>query len=150
MIHPPAIILTRLTTPLVLSSRLFGFVYLHFICFLCNGSSGSQNNMGHHEMSSKNIKLLAATFSLLVTRTQRGYYYFFIYNLGCSDQFTRTTTNSWIHLTPCKPSSQIRHRGGDKYAHKSSNLDAEAGNSLSGPLDHNLIACIVWLFYLNK
>jgi hypothetical protein len=25
--------------------------------------------MGHHEMSSKNIKLLAATFSLLVTMT---------------------------------------------------------------------------------
>jgi len=39
---------------------------------------------------------------------------FFLYNLGCPGQLTRTTTNPRTHWTPCKPNRQVRHRGGDR------------------------------------
>jgi len=39
---------------------------------------------------------------------------FFFYNPWYSGQLTRITTNPRIHWTPCKPSRQVRHRGGDR------------------------------------
>jgi hypothetical protein len=44
------------------------------------------------------------------------FYYFFFFNSACPGQFTRTTTNPWTHWTPCKPSRQVKHRGGDRRA----------------------------------
>jgi len=42
--------------------------------------------------------------------------FFFFDNLGCPGQLTRTTTNPRTHWTSCKPSRQVRHRGGDRRA----------------------------------
>jgi len=43
---------------------------------------------------------------------------FFIYNPRCPGQLTRTTTNPRAHWTSCKPSKQIKHRGGDRRTRK--------------------------------
>jgi hypothetical protein len=43
-------------------------------------------------------------------------WYIYIYNPWCPGQLTRITTNPRTHWTPCKPSRQVRHRGGDKRA----------------------------------
>jgi len=67
---------------------------------------------------------LLMKYYLIVDR----YFYFFFYNPGCSGQLTRTTTNLWTSLTPCKPSRQVRHRGGDRRAQRESNLDTKEGN----------------------
>jgi hypothetical protein len=64
--------------------------------------------------------------------------FFFIYNPGCPGQLTRTTTNPRIHWTPCKSSKQVRHCGGDRRAHRESNLGVEVRNSLPRPLGHDL------------
>ena len=56
---------------------------------------------------------------------------FFLFDLrGCPDQFARITTNLTAHWTPCKPSGHVRHRGDDRRAHESSNLEAVEKNKL--------------------
>ena len=47
--------------------------------------------------------------------------FFFFGNPGYPGQFTCTTTNSRTHWTPCKPSRQVRHRGGDRRVRWGSN-----------------------------
>jgi hypothetical protein len=42
---------------------------------------------------------------------------FFFDNPGCPGQLARTTTIPRVYWTSCKPSRQVRHRGGDRRAH---------------------------------
>jgi hypothetical protein len=62
----------------------------------------------------------------LVRRKAYIYFYYFFYyyyfdNPGCPGQLARTTTIPRVYWTSCKPSRQVRHRGGDMRAHGGSN-----------------------------
>ena len=62
--------------------------------------------------------------------------FFFFGNPRCPGQLTRTTTNPRTHWTPCKPSRQVRHRGGDMRARWGSNPGDRGKETLSLPLGH--------------
>jgi hypothetical protein len=62
------------------------------------------------------------------------FFFFFFFNLGCPDQLTPITTNPRIHWTPCKPSRQVRHRGGDRRARWDSNPGDRGKETLPLPL----------------
>jgi hypothetical protein len=64
------------------------------------------------------------------------YHFFFFGNPGCPGQLTRTTTNPRTHWTPCKPSRQVRHRGGDRRARWGSNPGDRGKETLPLPLGH--------------
>jgi hypothetical protein len=64
------------------------------------------------------------------------FYFFFFCNPGCPGQLTRTTTNLRTHWTPCKPSRQVRHRGGDRRARWGSNPGDRGNETLPLPLGH--------------
>ena len=63
---------------------------------------------------------------------------FFFCNPGCPGQLTRTAINPRIHWTPCKPSRQVRHRGGDRRARWGSNLGDKDKETLPLPLGYKL------------
>ena len=48
------------------------------------------------------------------------YFFFFIY-VGCPGQLTRTTTIPHSPLDILQAQEQVRHRGGDRRAHRGSN-----------------------------
>jgi hypothetical protein len=58
----------------------------------------------------------------------------------------RTTTNPLIHWTPCKPSRQVRHRGGDRRVCWGSNPGDRGKETLPLPLGHKP-RCNLFLFY---
>jgi len=60
----------------------------------------------------------------------------FFCNPRCPGQLTRTTTNPRTHWTPCKPSRQVRHRGGDRRARWGSNPGDRGKKTLYLPLGH--------------
>ena len=60
--------------------------------------------------------------------------HFFYYLRECAGQLARTTTNPTIHWTPCKPNRHVKHRGGDRHAHKDSNLGAAGEDKPLPPL----------------
>jgi len=62
--------------------------------------------------------------------------FFFLGNPGCPGQLTRATTNPRTHWTPCKPSRQVRHHGGDRRACWGSNLGERGKETLPLPLSH--------------
>jgi len=49
------------------------------------------------------------------------FFYYYFDNPGCPGQLARTTTIPRVYWTSCKPSRQVRHRGGDMRAHGGSN-----------------------------
>jgi len=53
--------------------------------------------------------------------------FFLIDKPGYPGQLARTTTIFRVYWTSCKPSRQVRHRGGDRHAHRGSN--SERGQS---------------------
>jgi len=72
---------------------------------------------------------------------------FFFGNPGCPGQLTRTTTNPRTHWTPCKPSRQVRHRGGNKYVRWDSNPCDRGKETLPLPLGHKPRCFSIW--FLN-
>jgi hypothetical protein len=60
-------------------------------------------------------------------------FFLFIY-LGCPGQLTRTTTISHGSLDILQVQKQVRHRGGDRHAHKRSNPGREQNKST---IDHS-------------
>ena len=75
-------------------------------------------------------------------------FFFFFDNPGYPDQLARTTTIPRVYWTSCKPSRQVRHRGGDKRAHGGSNLGREQGKPhlLTTELDPQVPLNIIFFF----
>jgi hypothetical protein len=59
-------------------------------------------------------------------------FFFFIY-VGCSGQFTRTTTIPHGPLDTLQAQEQVRHRGGDRRAHIGLNLGRGRNKSHDWP-----------------
>jgi len=59
-------------------------------------------------------------------------FFFFIY-AGCPGQLTRTTTISHGPLDILQAQEQVRHRGGDRHAHRESNPEQERNKSHNWP-----------------
>ena len=51
------------------------------------------------------------------------YYFFIIIYIECPDQLIRTTTIPHGPLDILQAQEQVRHRGGDRRAHRGSNLE---------------------------
>jgi len=49
------------------------------------------------------------------------FFFFFLIYVGCPGQLTRTTTIPHGPLDNLQAQEQVRHRGGDKHAHRGSN-----------------------------
>jgi hypothetical protein len=72
---------------------------------------------------------------------------FFFGNSGCPGQLMRTTTNPRTHWTPCKPSRQVRHHGGDRRTRWDSNPCDRGKETLPLPLGHKPRCPIYGFFF---
>jgi hypothetical protein len=68
----------------------------------------------------------------LLPGSQTGIFFFFIH-VGCPGQLTRTTTIPHGPLDILQAQEQVRHRGGDRRAHKGSNPEEGAEQVHNGP-----------------
>jgi hypothetical protein len=61
-------------------------------------------------------------------------FFFFLIHVGCSGQLTRTTTIPHGPLDILQAQEQVRHRGGDRRAHRGSNPGGGRNKSM---MEHN-------------
>ena len=62
------------------------------------------------------------------------FFFFFLINVGCPGQLTRTTTIPHGPLDILQAQEQVRHHGGDRRAHRGSNPEGERNKST---IDHS-------------
>jgi hypothetical protein len=60
-------------------------------------------------------------------------FFFFLFYVGCSGQLTRTTTIPHGPLDILQAQEQVRHRGGDRRAHRGSNPGRGRNKSHGSP-----------------
>ena len=65
------------------------------------------------------------------------FYFFFLIHVGCPGQLTRTTTIPHGPLDILQAQEQVRHRGGDRRAHRGSNPGGGAEQVHDGPQQLN-------------
>jgi len=61
------------------------------------------------------------------------FFFFFLIHVGCPGQLTRTTTIPHGSLDILQAQEQVRHRGGDRRAHRGSNPGGGAEQVHDGP-----------------
>jgi len=69
----------------------------------------------------------------LLPGSQTGIFFFFLIHVGCPGQLTRTTTIPHGPLDILQAQEQVRHRGGDRRAHKGSNPKEGTEQVHNGP-----------------
>ena len=74
------------------------------------------------------------------------FFFFFFFYVGCPGQLTRTTTIPHGPLDILQAQEQVRHRGGDRRAHRGSNPGQERNKSHDWPqqLDPHIVFS-VWV-----
>jgi len=123
----------------------------HLLGFACCGvwthvllvAIASEVSTRHCSTTRKFLALLPIYFVYFVI-------FFFLIYVGCPGQLTRTTTIPHGPLDILQAQEQVRHRGGDRRAHRGSNPGRGRNKSHGWPqqLDPQVLFCNILIVYV--